>query len=71
MILAVLFMLVVIALVGWPSSMLLWYRANHWLVPPAIRAASIACFAAAVVVSLTAWWVGLRSGIRALESMGV
>jgi ABC-2 type transport system permease protein len=71
MILAVLFMLTLIALVGWPSSMYLWYAANPTLTPP-VRLVVIgaACLAAALVLSLSTCWFGMRTGIRALEEMG-
>lgn len=71
MILAVLFMLTLIALVGWPSSMYLWYAANPSLaVPDYVSAIGIACLAAALLLSVSTWWFGMRTGIRALEEMG-
>ena len=70
MILAVLFMILLIALVGWPSSVFLWYRAAHIPVSPRLELAMAACFAAAVVMSVATWWYGMRSGVRALEAMG-
>ena len=71
MILAVLFMLTLIALVGWPSSMSLWYAANPRItVPSSTIAIGAACFVAALVLSLSTWWFGMRTGIRALEDMG-
>jgi ABC-2 type transport system permease protein len=70
MILAVLFMILLIALVGWPSSVWLWYRAAHVAVSPRMELAMAACFAAAVVMSVATWWYGMRSGVRALEAMG-
>src|SRR4029453_8882326 len=48
MIVAVLFMFALIALVGWPASMYLWYAANPHIKPsPQMVAAGAACFAAA------------------------
>ena len=70
MILAVLFMILLIVLVGWPSSVLLWYRAAHLPVSATLRAAMIGCFSGAVVMSLLTWWLGMRSGVRALDAMG-
>ncbi len=71
MILAVLFMLTLIALVGWPSSMYLWYAANPRITAPGyVIAIGAACFVAALVLSLSTWWFGMRTGIRALEEMG-
>ena len=71
MILAVLFMLTLIALVGWPSSMYLWYAANpHLAVPSYVAWIGSGCLVAAVLLSLSTWWLGMRTGIRALEEMG-
>lgn len=71
MILAVLFMILLIVLVGWPASMFLWYAANPWLAVPADSALlGAAGFAGAVALSVATWLVGMRSGVRALESMG-
>ena len=71
MILAVLFMLTLIALVGWPSSMYLWYAANPRITVPSYTIAiGAACFVAALVLSLATWWFGMRTGSRALEDMG-
>jgi hypothetical protein len=36
----------------------------------AVQAAMIACFAGAVAMSLATCWLGMRSGVRALEAMG-
>jgi ABC-2 type transport system permease protein len=69
MILAVLFVLVVIGLVGWASSL---YLAQQLRVAPmsSSRAALMyACFTAAGVVSIGTFWLGMRSGLRALERM--
>lgn len=69
MILAVLFVIVTIALVGWPSSV---YLAQQLRVVPmsATRAAMMYTgFGAAGTISLATFWLGMRSGIRALEEM--
>ena len=71
MIVAVLFMLTLIALVGWPSSMYLWYAANPGrAVPLYVPIVGAACAIAALVLSVGTWWYGMRSGVRALEEMG-
>jgi len=70
MIIAVLFMILLIIFVGWPASMFLWYSANPRLILPAQTALlGAAGFLAALVLSLSTWWFGMRSGVRALESM--
>jgi hypothetical protein len=70
MILAVLFTILLIALVGWPSSMWLWYRAARIPVSGLGVAAMAACFGFAIAMSVATWWFGMRSGVRALEAMG-
>ena len=71
MIVAVLFMLTLIALVGWPSSMYLWYAANPHLTPPAyVVAIGAVSVVAALALSIATWWFGMRTGVRALEDMG-
>jgi ABC-2 type transport system permease protein len=71
MIVAVVFMILLIALVGWASSVLLSYRAAAVPVPGGVRTAITLCFAAAVASSLALWLGGMRSGVRALQAMGV
>jgi ABC-2 type transport system permease protein len=71
MILAVVVIIALIVLVGWPSSVLLWYRAGHLTVPANMRAATIASFAGALVVAIATWLSGMRAGVRALDAMGV
>jgi ABC-2 type transport system permease protein len=71
MIVAVLFMLTLIALVGWPSSMYLWYAANPSRgMPASVAVTGAACAFAALAASVGTWWYGMRTGIRALEAMG-
>jgi hypothetical protein len=71
MIVAVLFMLTLIALVGWPSSMYLWYAANPQQGAPALMVAiGASCAVSAVILSVGTWWYGMRTGVRALEAMG-
>jgi len=71
MILAVLFMILLIVLVGWPASMFMWYAAHPPLPIPADSALlGVAGFGGALALSVTTWLLGMRSGIRALESMG-
>ncbi|HTM24815.1 MAG TPA: hypothetical protein VL225_06460 [Vicinamibacterales bacterium] len=71
MILAVVYTVALIALVAWPSSILLSYRASHLATPDAARVLASACFASAGLLSVGTCWMGLRSGVAALNSMGV
>ena len=71
MILAVLFMMLLIVLVGWPASMFMWYAAQPRLSMPTDSALlGAAGFAAALALSVATWLLAMRSGVRALESMG-
>jgi ABC-2 type transport system permease protein len=69
MILAVLFVLLIIALVGWPSSVYLFQRFRRGPMPGYQQVLVPLCFFAAVVLSLVTFWVGMRTGVRALEEM--
>jgi hypothetical protein len=69
MILAVLFVLVTIALVGWPSSV---YLAQQLRIAPMRTSRAVmmyACFVSAGLVSVATFWFGMRTGVRALEEM--
>ena len=70
MILAVFIILIVIGLVGWGSSVYLWHLARNVAVAPARQVAIASSFAGAVAVCGLTWWLGMRSGVRALEDMG-
>ncbi|HET7698030.1 MAG TPA: hypothetical protein VFK57_20115 [Vicinamibacterales bacterium] len=71
MIVAVLFTLTLIALIGWPSSMVLWHAARpERAIPGSTIAIALACTLAALVLSVGTWWYGMRTGIRALEHLG-
>jgi ABC-2 type transport system permease protein len=69
MIVAVMFTIVLIALVGWPASVVVWYRAHGIPMSTGVRAEMAACFAVAGMMSLTLGFGGMRSGIRALDEM--
>ena len=69
MIWAVSFILLIIALLGWGSSMYLWRRSRdlgfldrQWLL-------TIFCFLAPATLSIAMWWKSMESGVRALEAM--
>ncbi len=70
MILAVLYILVEIALVGWAASTWIWYDMQRFPIPQA-RLIGI-CVAAALAVGLSAvtFWVPMKRGIAALEALG-
>jgi hypothetical protein len=69
MVLAVLFVLTIIALVGWPSSVYLFHQIRHLPLDPSQRLEIYGCFAVAAGLSLATCWFGMESGARALQHM--
>jgi ABC-2 type transport system permease protein len=67
MIVAVFFIIVIIALLGWPSSAYLLSRVRVRS-PTMLRMSLMALsFLAAAVLSVATWWFSMRAGVRALE----
>ena len=69
MILAVLYIIVMIVLLGWPSAMWLFSRVRSIQLSAFREAMMAASFVAAAVMSVATWLVAMRSGVRALEDM--
>ncbi|MBI4886072.1 MAG: hypothetical protein HY824_03175 [Acidobacteria bacterium] len=69
MVLAVLYIIVMIVLLGWPSSMWLFSRLRGFRLSALREALMIASFGSAVGLSLATSWIAMRSGVRALERM--
>ena len=69
MIQAVLFVIVMIGLVGWPSSLFVFRRFQGRSLTSAQELLMIGCFAAAITSSVAVWLLSMRSGVRALEKM--
>ncbi len=71
MIVAVLLVVVVITLLGWPSSMYLLSRSGQfrYQLTLARQALMVLCFTAAAVICMTTWLASMRSGVRALDAM--
>ncbi len=67
---AVLYILVMIALLGWPSSVYLFQQLRHVPLPLGREVLMVLCFVSAAALSLAIWWLAMRSGVRALEQMG-
>ncbi|HUK37188.1 MAG TPA: hypothetical protein VLV86_24905 [Vicinamibacterales bacterium] len=69
MIQAVLFVIVMIMLLGWPASIYLLRRVR----PVPLRASQlvlmVGCFTSAAVLSVTVWLTSMRSGVKALEKL--
>jgi ABC-2 type transport system permease protein len=70
MIQAVLYILVMIALIGWPSSLYLWSQIRHVPLTVSQQALMGAAFLSAAGLSVAICWSSMRSGVRALEEMG-
>jgi len=66
---AVLFLAIIIALLGWPSSLYLWHRMRHAHLRSLEQVLMAASFVAAAALSLATWWLSMRAGVRALERM--
>jgi hypothetical protein len=69
MVMAVLFILIMIALLGWASSVYLFLRFRDLPIDTPQRAEIGACFMAAAVMSVVTWWFSMRFGVRALQQM--
>ena len=69
MILAVLLIIVIITLLGWPSTTYLYYQLRHRPIPSGRMVMMGVSFVAAVGISLATWLHGMRSGVRALDAM--
>jgi len=72
MIAAVSYIIAMVILLGWPSSIYLW-RMTRFPVRP-LRPEDLTfiavCFTAAVVLSVSVFLHGMRTGVKALEEMG-
>jgi ABC-2 type transport system permease protein len=69
MVIAVMFILIVIVLLGWPSSVYLFHQTRHIPLDSTQQLAMAACFAAAAALSAATWWFSMRSGVQALQEM--
>jgi ABC-2 type transport system permease protein len=69
MILAVCYILFVIALLGWASSTYLWYHARAIPLTTGQWLRIAICFGAVAAASLTIWWRSMESGVQALQDM--
>lgn len=70
MILAVLFILVEIGLLAWPSSIYLWHQFQELPLQGRHYAQMAFAFTTALAVCVLTFWIPMRRGIRALESLG-
>jgi ABC-2 type transport system permease protein len=69
MIVAVLLIIVLIALLGWPSTTYLIFQLRHTPISQTRLLMMAMSFVAAIVLTVVTWLHGMRSGVRALEAM--
>ena len=69
MILAVLYILVMIVLLGWPSSIYLFAPIPEPRADTVRKCLIAAMFTAAAAISIATWLLGMRTGVRALQEM--
>ena len=69
MILGVLYIIVMIGLLGWPSSIWMFSRLRGFRLSTAREILMVGSFALAAALSVATWLVAMRSGVRALEDM--
>jgi ABC-2 type transport system permease protein len=70
MVLAVLYMLVTVGLLVWPTSRYLWHQMHDLPIPPSRQAWMLAFFGLAGALSVLTFWLPMRRGVRALEELG-
>jgi ABC-2 type transport system permease protein len=69
MIQAVLFVIVMIVLLGWPASIYLFQRARRVPLSTPQQILMTGCFLSAAAISIATWLASMRSGVRALRAM--
>jgi ABC-2 type transport system permease protein len=69
MIQAVLFVIVMIVLLGWPASIYLFQRVRRFPLTTPQQLLMVGCFGTAAALSVTIWLASMRSGVRALHQM--
>jgi ABC-2 type transport system permease protein len=69
MIQAVLFVLVMIVLLGWPASIYLYQRTRPVPMRTSQELLIAGCFGSAAILSVTIWLTSMRSGVKALQAM--
>jgi ABC-2 type transport system permease protein len=70
MVLAVLYIVLMIALLSWPASIYFWHRFRELSLPVRDQAWVAVCALLALGLSAATFWVPMQKGIRALEEMG-
>ncbi len=70
MVIAVLFILAVVALLAWPTSTYLWHEYRGLPLPPRTRMAIVLATSSAATLCIGVFWSSMRRGARALEALG-
>jgi ABC-2 type transport system permease protein len=70
MVLAVLYMLITVGLLVWPTSRYLWHQMHDLPIPPSRQAWMLFFFALAGALSVLTFWLPMRRGVRALQDLG-
>jgi len=70
MVLAVLYILTMVGLLGWPTAVYLWHDYRGLRLPPRIQVLIAASLMGAALLSLWTFWSAMRRGVRALEALG-
>ena len=69
MIQAVLFVIVMIVLVGWPSALYIFQRGRRGFPTTGQEVLMAACLVTAVTASVVVWLSSMRGGVKALDAM--
>ncbi len=69
MIVAVLYILVMIGLIGWPSSVYLLHQVRRMPLTDGQRLMMALSFSTAAALSIATWLGGMRTGVQALQDM--
>ena len=69
MILGVMYIIIMIGFLGWPSSLWMFSRLRGFRLSTTRELLMIGSFALAAILSVVTWLVAMRSGVRALEDM--
>lgn len=70
MVVAVLFIVTVVALLAWPASTYLWYEYRRLPLPPRALPWMVLALSAAAALCVGTFWISMRRGVDALESLG-
>ena len=70
MVLAVLYILTMLAFVGWSAVQYMWHKYRSVPMPPRLRFLVALSLGAAAALSLVTFWRSMKEGVRALEELG-